>query len=83
MLADADAHDWDVLTDLQAFLRMYRKIMDQHTRKFINTMTNQLHPTTQFPADPFRQYKGAVDVAGKLWPIFLGKHFTYGMYGHV
>lgn len=60
-----------IVRDLTAFTRLYRRTVTQGVKRFLTRLTQELHPTTQFPVNTGKLYSVAQSKTQKLWPVFL------------
>lgn len=59
-----------IVSDMNKFVRMYRASISKQVAGFVDKLTTELLPTTQFPADTAKLYPGAVAKMSKILPIF-------------
>lgn len=60
-----------IVRDLSAFVRLYRKTVEKQVLVFIQNLSKELTPTSQFPPNTQKLYMIALQKTQKLWPQLL------------
>lgn len=61
-----------IVRDISAFCKVYRKLMaNKGVSTFLYKLSQELHPTTQFPLDAAKLYSASLAKMEKVWPVFL------------
>jgi WASH complex subunit strumpellin len=60
-----------IVKDLTDFVRLFRKVVTKPVQTFLQQLTQELHPTSQFPANTSKLYSLAENKMSKLVPLFL------------
>merc|ERR1740130_381774 len=69
-----------IVRDLQNFVRLYRKTVAKQVLSFIENLSKELTPTSQFPPKTDKLYMIAQQKTHKLWPQFLAFVTRIGQY---
>jgi hypothetical protein len=60
-----------IVSELSSFARLFRKVCTKPVQGFLGALSNELHPTSQFPPNAATLYPRAAAKLGKLVPVFL------------
>lgn len=60
-----------IVKDLSDFVRLFRRLVTKSVAAFLQTVSQELHPTTQFPANSSKLYAVAASKMSKLVPLLL------------